>query len=86
SIPRSADPTTSLVTATNFERQPLFYRYLVHYDNNMAKGSNFKICALSDDFGCRNTMLAMDPVDHMSYFNIDHTNFSIQRCPRDVLF
>ncbi|KAJ1367311.1 hypothetical protein KIN20_028203 [Parelaphostrongylus tenuis] len=86
SIPRSADPTTSLVTATNFERQPLFYRFLVHYDNSMKKGSDFKICGLSDDFGCRNTLLASDLFDHTSYFNIDVTNFNSQRCPREMLF
>ncbi|KJH43665.1 triacylglycerol lipase [Dictyocaulus viviparus] len=86
SIPRSVDPTTSLITATMFERQPLFYRYLVHYDNNMSKGTDFKVCDLSDDFGCRNTMLAFDLIDHMSYFNINSDDFLAKKCPREMLF
>ncbi|KAK5964812.1 Triacylglycerol lipase, partial [Trichostrongylus colubriformis] len=42
SIPRSVDPAASLITATAFERQPLFYRFLVHYNNSMKKGDKFK--------------------------------------------
>ncbi|WKY15857.1 hypothetical protein Q1695_000942 [Nippostrongylus brasiliensis] len=86
SIPRSVDPATSLITATNFERQPLFYRYLVHYNNNMKKGDKFKICELSDDYGCRNTNLAFDMNDHNSYFNVDTDQFIEGRCPRGMLF
>ncbi|CAJ0609825.1 unnamed protein product [Cylicocyclus nassatus] len=86
SIPRSADPAASLLTATMYERQPLFYRYLVHYDNKMKKGDTFKICELSDDFGCRNTNFAYDLDDHRTYFHIDSDKFVEEGCPRDHLF
>ncbi|EYC39624.1 hypothetical protein Y032_0649g1128 [Ancylostoma ceylanicum] len=85
SIPRSVDPTTSLVTATLFERQPLFYRYLVHYNNDMEKGDDFSVCELSDDFGCRNTNLAYDLSDHQNYFDLDADQFVGDGCPRDQL-
>ncbi|KIH68794.1 triacylglycerol lipase [Ancylostoma duodenale] len=85
SIPRSVDPTTSLVTATLFERQPLFYRYLVHYNNDMEKGDDFSVCELSDDFGCRNTNLAYDLSDHQNYFDLDTDEFVNSGCPRDQL-
>ncbi|VDK52183.1 unnamed protein product, partial [Cylicostephanus goldi] len=83
SVPRSADPAASLLTATMYERQPLFYRYLVHYDNKMKKGDTFKICELSDDFGCRNTNFAYDLDDHRTYFHIDSDKFIEEGCPRD---
>ncbi|PAV70632.1 hypothetical protein WR25_02038 isoform C [Diploscapter pachys] len=59
-LPASLDPNTPLLTASMYERQPLFYRYLVHYDNNMKRGDPFKICSLSDDHTCRNLALAAD--------------------------
>ncbi|PIO75590.1 hypothetical protein TELCIR_02352, partial [Teladorsagia circumcincta] len=83
SIPRSVDPATSLITATAFERQPLFYRFLVHYNNNMKKGDKFKVCELSDDFGCRNTNLAFDLSDHQSYFHVDVDEFITEKCELD---
>ncbi|KAK6763573.1 hypothetical protein RB195_024047 [Necator americanus] len=86
SIPRSVDPTTSLLTATLFDRQPLFYRHLVHYDNNMEKNGTFSVCGLSDDFGCRNTDLSYDLTDHLTYFHIDIDQFIEDGCPRDRLF
>ncbi|XGW11107.1 hypothetical protein V3C99_012535 [Haemonchus contortus] len=86
SIPRSVDPATSLMVATAFERQPLFYRFLVHYNNNMKKGDSFKICEYSDDFGCRNTNLAFDMNDHSSYFDIDVETFIAGKCDRTQLF
>ncbi|KIH69483.1 triacylglycerol lipase [Ancylostoma duodenale] len=42
SIPRSADPSTTL-TGTLYQKQPLFYRYLVHYNNKMEKGDSFRV-------------------------------------------
>ncbi|VDM76105.1 unnamed protein product [Strongylus vulgaris] len=84
SIPRSVDPTTTL-TGTLYRRQPMFYRYLVHYDNKMEKGDTFRICGLSDDFGCRNTHRSFSISDHLSYFHIDRDKFLREGCPREEL-
>ncbi|VDM62161.1 unnamed protein product [Angiostrongylus costaricensis] len=73
------EPRTGNVAFARDVEENVAFRYRI------VKRNDF-ICGLSDDFGCRNTMLAMDPLDHMTYFNIDHTNFSTQRCRRDVLF
>ncbi|CAJ0609806.1 unnamed protein product [Cylicocyclus nassatus] len=84
SIPRSVDPQTTL-TGTLYRRQPLFYRYLVHYDNKMEKGDTFRICGLSDDYGCRNTHRSFSIADHLSYFHINREKFLQQGCPRSQL-
>lgn len=81
-LPASADPNTPLITASMYQRQPLFYRYLVHYDNQMNFGQGFKICGMSDDHGCRNLALAADFSDHVSYFGLNQDDFVRQRCPR----
>ncbi|KHJ98819.1 hypothetical protein OESDEN_01201 [Oesophagostomum dentatum] len=52
----------------------------------MAKGDSFRVCELSDDFGCRNTNLAFDLADHQTYFNIDSEKFIEGGCSRDELF
>ncbi|RCN47023.1 hypothetical protein ANCCAN_06954 [Ancylostoma caninum] len=85
SIPRSADPSTTL-TGTLYQKQPLFYRYLVHYNNKMEKGDPFRICGLSDDYGCRNTHRSFSIADHLSYFHINRDKFVQDGCPRDQLF
>ncbi|KAK5986884.1 Triacylglycerol lipase [Trichostrongylus colubriformis] len=85
SIPRSAEPST-ILSETAFYRQPLFYRYLVHYENRMTKNDTFYICGLSDDYGCRNTHKSFNMADHFSYFSIDREKFIKNRCPRDEIF
>ncbi|EYC14898.1 hypothetical protein Y032_0039g72 [Ancylostoma ceylanicum] len=85
SVPRSADPSTTL-TGTLYQKQPLFYRYLVHYNNKMEKGDPFRICGLSDDYGCRNTHRSFSIADHLSYFHINRDKFIQDGCPRDQLF
>ncbi|GMT05397.1 hypothetical protein PENTCL1PPCAC_27571, partial [Pristionchus entomophagus] len=84
-IPNSVDPNAILLTPAMFDRQPLFYRYLVHYDNLMGKGDSFKVCELSDDHGCRNLAGAVDINDHVTYFNINHDEYNKARCPRNML-
>ncbi|GMT31858.1 hypothetical protein PFISCL1PPCAC_23155, partial [Pristionchus fissidentatus] len=84
-IPNSVDPNAILLTPAMFDRQPLFYRYLVHYDNLMLKTDGFKVCQLSDDHGCRNLAGAVDINDHVSYFNVNHDEYNKLRCPRSML-
>ncbi|KAF8381232.1 hypothetical protein PRIPAC_70374 [Pristionchus pacificus] len=84
-IPNSVDPNAILLTPAMFDKQPLFYRYLVHYDNLMAKGDSFKVCELSDDHGCRNLAGAVDINDHVTYFNVNHDEYNKARCPRNML-
>ncbi|CAJ0951863.1 unnamed protein product, partial [Mesorhabditis belari] len=84
-IPGSLDPNGLMVTNAVFDRQPLFYRFLVHYDNNMEKNDGYKICEMSDDHGCRNLALAADFNDHITYFGIKHDEFLAQRCKKDLL-
>ncbi|KAK6763590.1 hypothetical protein RB195_024058 [Necator americanus] len=84
-IPHSVDPSTTL-TGLFYHRQPLFYRYLVHYDNKMDKGDPFRICGLSDDYGCRNTDRSFNFDDHLSYFHINRDKFIQEGCPREHLF
>ncbi|WKY15858.1 hypothetical protein Q1695_000943 [Nippostrongylus brasiliensis] len=85
SIPRSPDPS-AIITGPLFYRQPLFYRYLVHYDNKMKKNDPFIVCGLSDDYGCRNTHRSFNMQDHSSYFNVDREQFVKGGCPRDMIF
>lgn len=42
SVPRSPDPST-VIGGSLFYRQPLFYRYLVHYNNKMQKDDQFVV-------------------------------------------
>ncbi|PAV70634.1 hypothetical protein WR25_02038 isoform E [Diploscapter pachys] len=84
-LPASLDPNTPLLTASMYERQPLFYRYLVHYDNNMKRGDPFKICSLSDDHTCRNLALAADFSDHTSYYGVVSDEFVKAECPPSML-
>ncbi|CAI4229361.1 unnamed protein product [Auanema sp. JU1783] len=84
-LPGSADPNTPLMTSSMFDRQPLFYRHLVHYDNKMERGDKFKICELSDDHGCRNLAMAADFQDHFTYFGINHNDFVRDGCIRRQL-
>ncbi|CAD6193684.1 unnamed protein product [Caenorhabditis auriculariae] len=84
-LPASADPNTPLLTASMYNRQPLYYRFLVHYDNLMQPGDSFKICELSDDHGCRNLAMAGDFSDHTSYFGINQDDYVREGCPRAQL-
>ncbi|VDP48186.1 unnamed protein product [Heligmosomoides polygyrus] len=85
SVPRSPDPST-VIGGSLFYRQPLFYRYLVHYNNKMQKDDQFVICGLSDDYGCRNTHKSFSMADHTSYFNLNREQFIKNGCPRDLVF
>ncbi|CAL2045413.1 unnamed protein product [Caenorhabditis brenneri] len=74
----------AMLTAAQYNRQAMHYRYLVHYDNNMAKGDGFNVCSVADDLGCRNTAIT-NLADHTSYFQIDQDDFVRNHCPRHEL-
>ncbi|CAO4380070.1 unnamed protein product [Caenorhabditis nigoni] len=74
----------AVLTAAQYNRQAMHYRYLVHYDNNMGKGDVFNVCSVADDLGCRNTALS-NLADHTSYFQIDQDDFVRNHCPRHEL-
>ncbi|CAJ0575853.1 unnamed protein product, partial [Mesorhabditis spiculigera] len=84
-IPNTLDPNGMMITNAVFDRQPLFYRFLVHYDNNMDKGDSYKVCEMSDDHGCRNLAVAADFNDHVSYFGIKQDEFLEKRCAKAAL-
>ncbi|CAB3397979.1 unnamed protein product [Caenorhabditis bovis] len=74
----------AILTTTMYNRQPMHYRFLVHYNNKMERGDRFKTCEVSDDLGCRNPALS-DVTDHMSYFQIDQDEYVKRDCPRNEL-
>ena len=46
-IPTAMDPNSLLITASLAERQPHFYRYVVHYDNDMKPDDKFEVSRAS---------------------------------------
>ncbi|VDK55282.1 unnamed protein product [Anisakis simplex] len=42
-LPTSMDPAGLFVTTAIAERQPYFYRHLIHYDNEMRRGDTFEV-------------------------------------------
>ncbi|CAI5452099.1 unnamed protein product [Caenorhabditis angaria] len=91
-VVKKNDPVTNMPAATPlnmlttslYNRQPLHYRYMVHYNGPMFKGESFKVCEVSDDSACRNVALS-DISDHTTYFQIDQDDFVKNGCPRNEL-
>ncbi|VIO89890.1 Lipase family protein [Brugia malayi] len=84
-MPASINPIGLLLSPTIAERQGYFYRYLVYYDNDMKKDNKFSICTLSGDYACRNLVLANNPLDHISYFDVNADLYLSKGCKGDQL-
>ncbi|VDK52463.1 unnamed protein product [Gongylonema pulchrum] len=84
-VPAAMDPNGILVTRAIAERQPHFYRYLVHYDNDMKPGDSFATCKLSEDHACRNLALATNALDHTNYFGINADEYLANKCKNGLL-
>uniref|UniRef100_A0A0N5ASJ4 Lipase_3 domain-containing protein n=1 Tax=Syphacia muris TaxID=451379 RepID=A0A0N5ASJ4_9BILA len=84
-IPAAMDPNSMLITASIAERQPHFYRYLVHYNNDMKPEDDFTVCRYSEDHVCRNLATATNAMDHVSYFGINSDDFIKDNCTASLL-
>ncbi|CAD5235197.1 unnamed protein product [Bursaphelenchus xylophilus] len=84
-IPASMDPDNLLLSVAAAERQPYFYRFAVHYDNEMERDDTFDMCELPEDHHCRNLAMAADINDHMTYFNVKPDDFFKAGCPRSMI-
>ena len=79
------DPDNLLLSVASAEKQPYFYRYLVHYDLAMNRDSAFKVCEYSEDHNCRTLALAADMNDHLNYFNVKADDYLKSGCQRKLL-
>uniref|UniRef100_A0A7E4USU0 Lipase_3 domain-containing protein n=1 Tax=Panagrellus redivivus TaxID=6233 RepID=A0A7E4USU0_PANRE len=84
-VPASMDPDNLLLTVATAERQPYYYRYLVHYDKGMDRNADFKICESSEDHHCRNLGLAVDVSDHEAYFGVKADAYIKAGCPKAMI-
>uniref|UniRef100_A0A914YNN2 Fungal lipase-like domain-containing protein n=1 Tax=Panagrolaimus superbus TaxID=310955 RepID=A0A914YNN2_9BILA len=84
-IPASMDPDNLLLSVASAEKQPYFYRYLVHYEFGMTRDASFKICENSEDHNCRPIALAADMNDHLTYFNVKAEDYLASGCQRALI-
>ncbi|KAI6206114.1 Lipase, class 3 family-containing protein [Aphelenchoides besseyi] len=85
-IPASVDPDNMFLSVASAERQPFFYRFAVHYDNDMTREEDqFELCEHPEDHHCRNLALAVDVNDHLTYFGVKADDFLKAGCPKSML-
>ncbi|KAH7703852.1 lipase [Aphelenchoides avenae] len=84
-IPASMDPDNLLLSVASAERQPYFYRFAVHYNNDMSRGTKFTLCEYPEDHHCRNLALAVDVNDHFTYFDIKADDYLKAGCVKQLL-
>ncbi|KAE9550727.1 hypothetical protein FO519_006061 [Halicephalobus sp. NKZ332] len=83
--PASMDPDNLFLSVASSERQPFFYRFLVHYKNGMKRNSEFKLCSYAEDHNCRNLGMTLDTNDHTTYFDIKADDYLKSGCQRKLL-
>ncbi|KAI6234729.1 Lipase, class 3 family-containing protein [Aphelenchoides fujianensis] len=85
-IPASMDPDNLFLSVASAEKQPYFYRFAVHYDNDMSReGDQFELCEHPEDHHCRNLAMAVDFNDHLSYFGVKPDDWLKAGCPKSKL-
>ncbi|KAI6240431.1 Lipase, class 3 family-containing protein [Aphelenchoides fujianensis] len=85
-IPASMDPDNLFLSVASAEKQPYFYRFAVHYDNDMTReGDQFELCEHPEDHHCRNLAMAVDFNDHLSYFGVKPDDWLKAGCPKSKL-
>uniref|UniRef100_A0A0N4ZRR4 Lipase_3 domain-containing protein n=1 Tax=Parastrongyloides trichosuri TaxID=131310 RepID=A0A0N4ZRR4_PARTI len=84
-IPSSIDPDGAILTTAGLAQQPHFYRYAVHYNNEMNRDDKFEFCSTPEDHKCRNLAGTIDINDHFNYFGIKEEDYLKSNCKKDIL-
>jgi hypothetical protein len=79
------DPDNLFLSVASSERQPFFYRFAVHYDNEMEREDQFELCEHPEDHHCRNLAMAVDVNDHLTYFGIKADDYLKAECPKSMI-
>ena len=79
------DPDNLFLSVAAAERQPYFYRFAVHYNNNMGRDDTFELCEHPEDHHCRNLALAANIEDHLNYFGLKPDDYLKAGCPKAML-
>uniref|UniRef100_A0A914DFU9 Fungal lipase-like domain-containing protein n=1 Tax=Acrobeloides nanus TaxID=290746 RepID=A0A914DFU9_9BILA len=84
-IPGSLDPDNRILPVASSEKQPYYYRFLVHYEDGMHRGAEPELCEYAEDNYCRNLGMTLDTNDHTTYFGVNGEQFLKDKCPKSAI-